>query len=48
MPAKPRLLYGLAGLIAVSSIGLCVLDAILAGSNSPGLNANWLQSSRSS
>ena len=44
MPAKPRLLYGLAGLIAVSSIGLCVLDAILAGSNSPGLNANWLQS----
>ena len=46
MPAKPRLLYGLAGLVAATSVGLCVVAAILAGSNSPALDVglNWFQS----
>src|SRR6202171_1093088 len=44
MPARPRLLYGLARLIAMTSVGLCVVDAILTQSNSPALAGNWLQS----
>jgi signal transduction histidine kinase len=44
MAAKPRLLYGLAGLVAVTSVGLCVVDAILTQSNSPSLQGNWFQS----
>jgi signal transduction histidine kinase len=44
MPARPRLLYGLASLVAMTSVGLCVVDAILTGINNPKLEVNWLQS----
>lgn len=44
MPARPRLLYGLASLVAVTSVGLCVVDAIFTQSNSPALAGNGLQS----
>src|SRR5712691_5677286 len=43
MLARARLLYGLAGLVAVASVCLCLVDAILAGSNGPALEGNWLQ-----
>jgi signal transduction histidine kinase len=44
MLAKPRPLYALAGLVAFTSVGLCVVDAILTGANNPTLDVNWLQS----
>lgn len=45
MAAKPRLLYGLAGLVAVTSVGLCVVATILAGSNSSAPDSNPLLTS---